>query len=138
MASAGLAANDLSDPHFALANFLAAVHDMSAERIWASLSPDYQRELESNFADMKENGDLKFLADTFCIPELLNCTGTYQMLALALNRLPGANPVLYQQTRQTFDLSAIYGITSRATYEDKGIQHPRAAAGRLGQPEHGI
>jgi len=120
MAGAGFAANDMSDPHFALAGFLAAVHDMSADRIWSCLDPDYQRELEGNFADMKENGDLKFLADTFCIPELLNCTGTYQMLALALNRLPTANPALYQQTRKTFDLSAIYGITSRATYEDKG------------------
>lgn len=120
MAGAGLAANDMSDPHFALANFLAAVHDMSAERIWASLSPDYQRELESDFAYMKENGDLKFFADTFKVPELLNCTGTYQMLALAMNRLPSANPALYEQTRQTFDLNAIYGITSRATYQDKG------------------
>jgi hypothetical protein len=119
-ASAGLAANDMSDPHFALASFLAAVHDMSAERIWASLSPSYQQELEQNFADMKEGGDLQFFADTFKVPELLNCTGTYQMLSIALNRVPSANPALYQQTRKTFDLSAIYGITSRATYEDKG------------------
>ncbi len=114
------AANDLSDPQFALATFLAAVHDMSAERIWASLSPNYQRELEDTFVDMKEGGDLQYFADTFKVSELLNCTSTYQMLSIALNRVPSANPALYQQTRKTFDLSAIYGITSRATYEDKG------------------
>jgi hypothetical protein len=120
MVGAGFAANDLSDPQFALAAFLAAVHDMSADRIWACLSPDYQQELEGNFGYMKENGDLGYFADTFKVPELLNCTGTYQMLSIALNRVPSANPALYQQTRKTFDLSAIYGITNRATYQNIG------------------
>jgi len=114
------AANDLSDPQFALATFLAAVHDFSAERIWSCLSPEYQQTLEGNFSYMRDNGDLKYFADTFKVPELLNCSGTYQMLSLALNRIPSTNPVLYQQTRDTFDLAAIYRITSRATYQQNG------------------
>jgi hypothetical protein len=120
IAGFAFAANDLSDPQFALASFLAAVHDMSADRIWLCLSPDYQQELEGNFAYMKDNGDLEFLATTFNVPEIRSCTGTYQMLSIALNRVPTANPSLWQQTRKTFDLSAIYGITNRATYQNSG------------------
>ena len=120
MAGFSFATNDLSDPQFALANFLAAVHDFSAERIWSCLSPDYQRELEGNFASMQDHGDLKYFTDTFKVPELLNCKGTYQMLSIAMSKIPSVNPTLYQQTRDTFELAAIYRITSRATYQQNG------------------
>jgi hypothetical protein len=138
MVGAGFTANDLSDPQFALAAFLAAVHDMSAERIWACLSTDYQQELEGNFGYMKENGDLDFLAQTFAVPEIRDCTGTYQMLCIALNRVPTANPTLYQQTRKTFDLTAIYGITSRATYQNNNYATCVLLPDGLGNPEHGL
>ena len=116
----GFAASDLSDPQYALGAFLIAIHDFSADRIWSSLSSSYREELESDFAYMKQSGDLGFFADTFNIPELLNCNSAYQVLCVAMQRIPGVNPVLYQQTREQFAFTTIYQITGKAVYTPSG------------------
>jgi hypothetical protein len=120
LVSGALAAQDATDPKFALASFLSAVHDLDGERIWSCLSTPYRADLNNSVTEMRSNGDLSYYAQTWKVPEVMTCTDAHQMIIVAMSKIPTSNAYIYQQMKEQFSLQRVFFLVNNTQYQEEG------------------